>query len=125
MVMAITEGDEPLPPREGGEFTPQFHDFLKRCICKEPAARASATELLEDEWFAVHGIGSMEDAVGAMRAWLEGAGLSDEYAHVRGVTGFRAGEKGAPGAAADGAGGRAAAPVVGAVSGGGGGGGSS
>lgn len=35
MVMTITEGDEPLPPREGGEFTPQFHDVseaLQRCI---------------------------------------------------------------------------------------------
>lgn len=51
MVMTVTEGDPPLPPREGGPFTPLFHDFLARCIAKDPKDRAAAMDLLEDPWY--------------------------------------------------------------------------
>jgi len=36
MVMTITEGDEPLPPREGGSYTPEFHDVSRRAISSSP-----------------------------------------------------------------------------------------
>lgn len=87
MLMILTEGDIPLPPREwvacmasvmcagccccsgrpaawskepvicarafageGGKFTPEFHDFLEKCIARDPKARATAAELLDSDW---------------------------------------------------------------------------
>jgi len=56
--------------------------FLKRCICKDPKGRSTAAELLDDPWFERHGIGSLEDAIEIVRAWLVKAGFKDEYAAV-------------------------------------------
>jgi hypothetical protein len=52
-------------------------------ICKDPKKRSSAMDLLDDEWFAKHGIASIEDGVEGVRVWLESAGFKDEYATFR------------------------------------------
>jgi len=37
---------------DGGEWSPQMHDFLARCLQKNPDMRPTAKELCEDEWVA-------------------------------------------------------------------------
>ena len=49
MVMTLTEGEPPLPPRDG-TFTDEFITFLSQCIALEPEARASAMDLLRSDW---------------------------------------------------------------------------
>lgn len=55
MVMTITEGDEPLPPREGGEFSPEFHD-VSATPTPSPTYTtplAGHTRNCQPEWFGV------------------------------------------------------------------------
>ena len=49
MVMTLTEGEPPLPPRDG-TFTDEFVTFLSQCIALKPEARASAMDLLRSDW---------------------------------------------------------------------------
>jgi serine/threonine protein kinase len=52
LVMNLTEGDPPLPPRDG-RYSAAFHDVLERMIAKDPSARASAVDLLDSEWYTL------------------------------------------------------------------------
>lgn len=52
MVMTVTEGEVPLPPRDG-TYTPEFHDLLEQTIAKDPKDRAGAMELLESPWYVL------------------------------------------------------------------------
>lgn len=96
MVMMLTEGELPLPPRDG-TFTPEFHDFIERCVVKDPQGRASAMELLESDWLAMHGATSLDVCQEVVCQWLEEMGFKDEYAQYRKpVIGAAAGAAGVP-----------------------------
>lgn len=83
MVMTVTEGEPPLPPRDGGLYTPEFHDFLARCIAKDPRDRASAMDLLESSWMERHEIFSLPDGIERVREWMVEVGFKDEYAALK------------------------------------------
>jgi serine/threonine protein kinase len=72
LVMSLTEGELPAPPRDA---TPAFAAFLSRCIDREPARRATAVELLDSDWLAEQGALSLEDARRLVRDWLVAAGM--------------------------------------------------
>lgn len=78
MVMILTEGEPPIPPRDGS-FTDEFLDMITKCIARNPDARWSAEQLLEHPWFELHGIGSIDEATPVVKEWLSVSGFTDEY----------------------------------------------
>ncbi len=51
-------------------FPSQLKAFLLRILVRGPSKRATAGELLEDEWFQVNQIGDLGVAQGIVKAWL-------------------------------------------------------
>ena len=51
-------------------FPPQLKAFLLRILVREPGKRATAGELLEDEWFQMNEIGDLGVAQEIVKAWL-------------------------------------------------------
>ncbi|KAG6972627.1 hypothetical protein JG687_00001352 [Phytophthora cactorum] len=61
----------------GEPFTPEFHDFIGRCLKKE---RASVEELLDSPWLQLHNATSTERSVRRCATWLQQLHLVDEDA---------------------------------------------
>lgn len=71
---AVTDGELPLPPRDG-TFTEEFHDLVELCLQKDPNERATAVQVLESPWLAIHGATSIEDCVETVLQWLRETGI--------------------------------------------------
>merc|ERR1712046_304915 len=46
--------NDPAPTLSLESFTPEFCDFIARCLCKEPDQRPQAQELLAHPWLRMH-----------------------------------------------------------------------
>ncbi|KAF1780951.1 Protein kinase-like domain [Phytophthora cactorum] len=80
VVQSIVESPEPSLPEvdaNGEPFTPEFHDFIGRCLKKE---RASVEELLDSPWLQLHNATSTERSVRRCATWLQQLHLVDEDA---------------------------------------------
>ncbi|KAE8881884.1 hypothetical protein PF005_g11471 [Phytophthora fragariae] len=74
VVQSIVESPEPRLPEvdAGGEpFTLEFHEFIGRCMKKEPSERASVEELLASPWLQLHNATTTERCVQRCAAWLQ------------------------------------------------------
>ncbi|KAG2764630.1 hypothetical protein PC129_g12721 [Phytophthora cactorum] len=83
VVQSIVESPEPSLPEvdaNGEPFTPEFHDFIGRCLKKEPSQRASVEELLDSPWLQLHNATSTERSVRRCATWLQQLHLVDEDA---------------------------------------------
>ncbi|KAG3108897.1 hypothetical protein PI124_g11864 [Phytophthora idaei] len=83
VVQSIVESPEPSLPEvdaNGEPFTPEFHDFIGRCLKKEPSKRASVEELLDSPWLQLHNATSTERSVRRCATWLQQLHLVDEDA---------------------------------------------
>ncbi|OWZ12986.1 STE/STE7 protein kinase [Phytophthora megakarya] len=83
VVQSIVESPEPHLPEvdaNGKSFTPEFHEFIRRCLKKEPSKRASVDELLKLPWLQLHNATSTDRSVRRCVAWLQQLHLVGENA---------------------------------------------
>ncbi|ETO61795.1 STE/STE7 protein kinase [Phytophthora nicotianae P1976] len=83
VVQSIVESPEPSLPEDdanGKPFTPEFHDFIGRCLKKEPSERASVEELLNSPWLQLHSATSTERSIRRCATWLQQLHLVNEEA---------------------------------------------
>ncbi|KAJ8524219.1 hypothetical protein ON010_g16899 [Phytophthora cinnamomi] len=74
VVQSIVESPEPRLPEvdaDGEAFTPEFHEFIGRCLKKEPSERASVKELLASPWLQQHNATTTERCVQRCATWLQ------------------------------------------------------
>lgn len=70
MAQTVLEAPEPQLPRDGS-FSPEFCDFVRQCVQKDPAQRLPADILLGSPWLKRHGAVSYEAAIANVRSWIE------------------------------------------------------
>lgn len=61
---------EDIPTLPEGNFSPQFRDFVGRCVSKRPGDRPTCEQLLGDPWLAQHAATSLGDATQNVREWI-------------------------------------------------------
>mmetsp|Transcript_15264 Transcript_15264/g.24802 ORF Transcript_15264/g.24802 Transcript_15264/m.24802 type:complete len:336 (+) Transcript_15264:136-1143(+) len=73
-VQTIRENETPRLPRKsptGGKFSPQMQDVLGKCLRPDPKQRDSAQQLMQHEWFRMHGCVDLDSAVANVRSWIQ------------------------------------------------------
>ncbi|KAL3658422.1 hypothetical protein V7S43_016555 [Phytophthora oleae] len=81
VVQSIVESPEPQLPEvdaNGEPFSLEFHEFIGRCLKKEPSERASVEELLESPWLQLHNATNTERSVRRCATWLQQLHLVDK-----------------------------------------------
>ncbi|KUF90390.1 hypothetical protein AM588_10003329 [Phytophthora nicotianae] len=85
VVQSIVESPEPSLPEDdanGKPFTPEFHDFIGRCLKKEPSERASVEELLNSRGFSFIALRALNvQFVGQLHLVNEEASEAKELCH--------------------------------------------
>lgn len=86
LMVQVMQEDCPLPP--AGAVSRECRDFLARCLAREPAARASADQLLAHPWVTRAGAGAgvlqRAAAAGTLRAFMRDAAGPEAAAERRG-----------------------------------------
>ena len=63
----------PTPPRfetEDLKFTKEFRDLMNKILIRDHRQRITSSKLLKSEWFHIHGISSLHDAVRIVRDYI-------------------------------------------------------
>ena len=75
LVLALTETPPPIPP-PGERCSEACAAFLHASLARDPAARATAQQLLQCPWFAQQRVDGLPAARARVAAWLAAAGLA-------------------------------------------------
>eukprot|EP00644_Phytophthora_capsici_P008730 jgi/Phyca11/111485/e_gw1.20.160.1 len=81
VVQSIVESPEPQLPKvnaNGDSFSLEFHEFIGRCLKKEPSERASVEELLDAPWLQLHNATNTGRSVRRCATWLQQLHLVDK-----------------------------------------------
>ena len=60
-----------VPPLSEQQYSPEFREFVSRCLVKNPLGRSSAEELLNSNWLRRYNAISFDASISNIKSWID------------------------------------------------------